>query len=48
MQEQESDNLLIEKNPTVADIQIADSPVQHITNGKKVICLVHFSATNMN
>ena len=48
MQEQESDSLLIENNPAVADIQTADFPVQHTTDGKKVICLAHFSATNMN
>ena len=48
MQEQESDNLLIENNPIVADIQTIDSLVQHTTDGKKVICLAHFSTTNMN
>ena len=48
MQEQESDSLLIENDPAVADIQTVDSPVQHTTDGKKVICLVYFSATNMN
>ena len=48
MQEQESDSLLIENDPTVADIQTVDFPVQHTTDGKKVICLVYFSATNMN
>jgi len=48
MQEQESDSLLVKNNPAVADIQTVDSPVQHTTDGKKVICLVYFSATNMN
>jgi len=48
MQEQESDSLLIENNPAVANIQTTDSLVQHTTDGKKVICLAHFSATNMN
>ena len=48
MQEQESDGLLIENNPIVADIQTIDSLVQHTTDGKKVICLAHFFATNMN
>ena len=48
MQEQESNSLLIENDPTIADIQTVDSLAQHTTDGKKVICLVHFSATNMN
>ena len=48
MQEQESDNLLIENDPAVVDTQTVDSPVQHTTDGKKVICLVYFFATNMN
>jgi len=48
MQEQESDCLLIENNPAAADVQTIDSPVQHTTYGKKVICLAHFFATNMN
>ena len=48
MQEQESDSLPIENNPIVADIQTVDSPVQHTTDGKKAICLAHFSTTNMN
>jgi len=48
MQEQESDGFLIENNPIVADIQTIDSLVQHTTDGKKVICLAHFSTTNMN
>ena len=48
MQEQEYDSLLIENDPAVADIQTVDSPVQHTTDGKKVICLVYFSTTNMN
>ena len=48
MEEHESDSLLIENNPAVADIQTVDSPVQHTTDGKKVICLAHFSTTNMN
>ena len=48
MQEQESNSLLIENDPAIADIQTVDSPVQHTTDGKKVICLVYFSTTNMN
>ena len=48
MEEHESDSLLIENNPTVADIQTVDSPIRHITDGKKVICLARFSTTNMN
>ena len=48
MQEQEFDSLLIENNPTVADIQTIDSLIQHTTYGKKVICLARFSTTNMN
>ena len=47
MHEQES-NSLIKNDPTVVDTQTVDSPVQHTTDGKKVICLVYFSATNMN
>ena len=48
MQEQESDSLPIKNNPTVADIQIIDSLVQHTTDGKKIIYLFYPSATNMN
>ena len=48
MQEQESDSLLIENDPAVADIQTVDPLVQHTIDGKKVICLVYFSTTNMN
>ena len=48
MQEQESDSLFIENDLAVADIQSTDSPVQHTTDGKKAICLVYFSTTNMN
>ena len=48
MQEQESDSLPIENNPIVADIQTVDSPVQHTTDGKKVICLAHFSTIDTN
>ena len=48
MQEQESDSLPIENNPIVADIQTVDSPVQHITDGKTVICLARFSTANTN
>ena len=48
MQEQESNSLPIENNPTVADIQTIDSLIQHTTYGKKVICLARFSTTNMN
>ena len=48
MQEQEFDSLLIENDPAVVDIQTVDSLVQHTTDGKKVICLVYFSAKNTN
>ena len=48
MQEQESDSLPIENNPAVADIKTVDSPVQHTTDGKIVICLAHFFTTNTN
>ena len=48
MQEQESDSLLIENDPAIVDTQTVDSPVQHTTDGKKVIGLVYFSTTNMN
>ena len=48
MQEQESDSLLIENDPAIVDTQSVDSPVQHTTDGKKVICLVYLSTTNMN
>ena len=48
MQEQESNSLLIKNDPAVDDTQTIDFPVQHTTDGKKVICLVYFSATNMN
>ena len=48
MQEQESDSLLIENDPAVANIQTVNSPVQHTTDGEKIICLAYFSATNMN
>ena len=48
MQEQESDSPLIENNPAVADIQTIDSPIQHTTDGRKVICSIYFYATSMN
>ena len=48
MQEQESDSLLIENDPAIADIQTINSPVQHTTDGRKVICLAYFSATITN
>ena len=48
MQEQESDSLLIENDPAVADIQIVDFSIQHTTDGKKVTCSSYFSATIMN
>ena len=47
-QEQESDSLPIENDFAVADIQTVDPQVQHTTDGKKVICLVYFSAKNTN
>ena len=54
MQEQESGSPSTDNDPVdvenhlVVDTHTADFLVQHTTNGKKVICLVYFSATNMN
>ena len=55
MQEQESDNLPtkndpagIENDPAIVDTQTVDSPVQHTTDGKKIICLVYFSTSNLS
>jgi len=48
MQEQESDSLPIENDPIVVVTQTVDSPVQHTTDGKKIIYLFYPSATNMN
>ena len=46
-QEQESDSLPIENDPIVVT-QTVDSPVQHTTDGKKIIYLFYSSTTNMN
>ena len=43
MQEQESDNLLIENDPAITDIQTIDSPIQHTTDGRKVTYSIYFS-----
>ena len=55
MQEQKSDRLSIENDPVgiendpaVVDTQTVHSPVQHTTDGKKIIYLFYPSATNMN
>ena len=55
MQEQEFDSppidndpVSVENDPIAIDTQTIDSPVQHTTNGKEVICLVYPFATNMN
>ena len=48
MQELESDSLPIENDPVVVVIQTIDSPVQHTTDGKKIIYLFYPSVTNMN
>ena len=55
MQEQESNSLPIENDlvgieddPTVVDAQTVDSPVQHTTEGKKIIYLFYPSTTIMN
>ena len=47
-QEQEFDNLLIENDPAIVDILIVDSPVQHTTDGKKIIYPFYPSAIIMN
>ena len=47
MQEQESNSLPIENDPTVVDIQTVDSPVQHTIDGKRDH-LFYPSATIMN
>jgi hypothetical protein len=54
MHKQESGSSPIDNDPIdawnnlVADTHIADSPIWHTPDGKEVICLVHFSTTNMN
>ena len=55
MQEQESDSppidndpISVENDPVAVDTQTDDSPVRHTTDGKKILCLVYFSTTNMN
>jgi len=55
MQEQESNSLPtkndpagIENDPAIVDTQTIDSPVQHTTVGKKIICLVYLSTPNLS
>ena len=55
MQEQESDSLLIENDPVsiendsaIVDTQTVDSPVQHTTDGKKIIYPFYPFAIIMN
>ena len=48
MQELESDSLPIENDPVVVVIQTIDSPVQHTTDGKKIIYPFYPSAIIMN
>ena len=49
MQEQKSYSLPIENDPVVVVVtQTIDSPVQHTTDGKKIIYLFYPFATNMN
>ena len=40
MQEQESKSLLIENDPAIIDTQTIESPVQHTTDGKKIIYFI--------
>ena len=47
-QGQESSSLPIEGDPIDVDTQIVESSVQQTIDGKKVVCLVYLSATNMN
>ena len=49
MPEQESDDLVgIENHPTIVDTQTIDSPVQHTTDGKKIIYIFYPSIITMN
>ena len=55
MQEQESDSppidndpASVQNDPTALDTQTVDSPVQHITDGKKIIYPFYPSTTIMN
>ena len=48
MQEQEFDSLPINNDPIGAVIQTVESPIQQTIDGKKVICLIYLSTTNMN
>ena len=48
MQEQKSDSPPVKNDPVDVDTQTIESPVQQTIDGKKVICLVYLSATNMN
>ena len=47
-QGQKSSSLPIDGDPVDVDIQTIKSLVQQTIDGKKVICLVYLSATNMN
>ena len=53
MQEQDPDTLLndhagTEGDPVSIDTQIVNSLVQHITDGKEVICSIYFLYKNMS
>ena len=51
MQEQELDSPLndsVEGDPIAVDTQTVNSPTQHTTDGKDVICSFYSSATIMN
>ena len=49
MPKQESDDPIgIENNPAVVDTQTIDSPVQHTTDGKKIIYIFYPSIITMN
>ena len=55
MQEQENDSppidndpVGVENDPIAVDTQTVDSPVQHTTDGKKIIYLFYSSTTIMN
>ena len=52
-QEQEPDSPLndhvgVEGDPVVVDTQTVDSPTQHATDGKEVICPFYFTTIIMN
>ena len=35
-------------NSPIVDTHTADSPIRHTYDGKEIMCLANFSATNMN